>query len=104
MLTSEEGLLKGNRGYLLCLTAESEVARTEEVSERVQGYLQRIQNGFASALRRELAAGHIAADKDPEVLADFLVGTMMGLSAMIRASRPRAQIMHYADTALATLD
>ena len=70
----------------------------------MQAYLRRLRNGFAGALRRALAAGDIAADKDPEALADFFVGTVMGLSAMARAGRPRTQIMHYIDTALATLD
>ena len=104
MLASREGQLKGNRGCLFCLTAESEVARSEEVAQRVQAYLQRLRHGFASALRGARTAGDLAPPKDPEVLADFLVGTVMGLSAMARAGRPRAQIMHYIDTALATLD
>ncbi len=104
MLTSQEGQLKGNRGCLFCLTAESEVARSPEVAERVQGYLQRLRHGFASALRGARTAGDLAAHKDPEALADFFVGTVMGLSAMARAGRPRAQIMHFIDTALATFD
>ncbi len=103
-IMSQVGPTQGNRGCLFCLTAVSEVARSEEVAKRVQAYLQRVRNGFASALRRALAAGHIAADKNPEVLADFFIGTLMGLSAMARAGRPRAQIMNYIDTALATLD
>jgi TetR/AcrR family transcriptional regulator, transcriptional repressor for nem operon len=103
-LTSQVGTAHGNRGCLICLTAESEVTGSKEVAQRVHGYLQRLRNGFAGALRGARTAGDLTADKDPEVLADFLVGTMMGLSAMARAGRPRAQIMNYADTALATLD
>ena len=71
-LTFQVGPAHGNRGCLVCLTAESEVARTEEVAKRLQEYLERLRNGLAGALPRGLAAGHIAADKDPEVLADFL--------------------------------
>ena len=104
MLTSQEGQLKGNRGCLFCLTAESEVASSAEVAKRVRGYLQRLQHGFAGALHGARTAGDLGTHKDPEALADFLVGTVMGLSAMARAGRPRTQIMHYIDTALATLD
>jgi TetR/AcrR family transcriptional repressor of nem operon len=104
MLASPEGHLKSNRGCLVCLTAQSEVTQTAQVAEGVQGYLQRLRQGFAHALRGAVAAGDVSAQKDPEVLADFLVGTVMGLSAMARAGRPREQIKHYIDTALATLD
>jgi TetR/AcrR family transcriptional repressor of nem operon len=93
-----------NRGCLICLTAESEVTRSAEVSQRVQACLQRLRNSFVSALRGARTAGDIAADKNPEVLADFFIGALMGLSAMTRAGRPRTQIKHYIDTALATLD
>ncbi len=104
LLASREGQLKGNRGCLICLTAESEVTQTEEIVQCVHGYLQRLRQGFANALGNARTAGDLAANKDPEALADFFVGTVMGLSAMARAGRPRTQIMHYIDTALATLD
>ena len=104
MLTSQEGQLKGNRGCLFCLTADSEVAGAAEVAERVNGYFQRLRQGFVQALRSAQTAGDLGAEKNSEVLADYLVGTVMGLSAMARAGRPRTQIMHYIDTVLATLD
>ena len=104
MLTSQQGQLKGNRGCLLCLTADSEVAGSAEVAERVNGYFQRLRHGFVRALHGTQTAGDPGAEKNSEVLADFLVGTVMGLSAMARAGRPQTQIMHYIDTALATLD
>lgn len=104
LLGSPAGHLKGNRGCLICLTAESEVMRSEEVARRVRGYFQRLRNGFAHALRCADAAGELGPRHDPEVLGDFMVGTVMGLSAMARAGRPRAQIRHYVETALAALD
>ena len=70
----------------------------------MQGYMQRLRSGFANALRGAQTAGDLVSEKDPEVVADFLVGTVMGLSAMARAGRPREQIRHYIETALATLD
>ena len=103
MLASQEGQLKENRGCLICLTAESEVTQTEEIVQFVHGYLQRLRQGFANALGSARTAGDLGAEKDPDVLADFLVGAVMGLSAMARAGRPRKQIMHYIDTTLATL-
>ena len=103
-LASQEGQLKENRGCLVCVTAQSEVAPSEEIAQRVQTYLQRLRQSFAGALHSAQVAGDLGARKDPEVLADFLTGTAMGLSAMARAGRPQTQIMHYIDTALATLD
>ena len=79
------------------------VSQTEEIVQFVHGYLQRLRQGFANALGSARTAGDLGAEKDPDVLADFLVGAVMGLSAMARAGRPRKQIMHYIDTTLATL-
>ncbi len=104
LLASPNGHLKENRGCLICLTAESEVMRSEHVARCVRGYFQRLRNGFAHALRGASAAGDLGPRHDPEVLGDFLVGTVMGLSAMARARRPRTQIRHYVETALAALD
>lgn len=103
-IASQRGQLKENRGCLFCLTAQSDVARSEDVGDCVQGYLQRLRRGFAGALRRARTVGDLAPDKEPEVLADFLMGTLMGLSAMVRARRSKAQIMHYVKIALSTLD
>lgn len=104
IVASPTGQLKENRGCLFCLTAQSDVARSPEVADCVQRYLQRLRGGFAGALRHAQTVGDLAPHRDPEVLADFLVGTLMGLSAMVRARRPKAQIMHYVETALSTLD
>ena len=91
LLASPKGHLKENRGCLVCLTAESEVMRSEEVARCVRGYFRRLRNGFAHALRGAYAEGDLGPRQDPEVLGDFLVGTVMGLSAMARAGRPRAR-------------
>ena len=104
VLASEQGQLKENRGCLVCLTAETEAEQTEEIDRSVQGYLERLRLGFAHAIHGAVASGEVAADKDPDALADFFLGTVMGLSAMARAGRPRAQIQHYVGTALAALD
>ena len=104
MLASPEGQLKENRGCLVCLTSEGDMTHSSEVAECVDGYLQRLRAGFINALRGAQAAGDLGPQKEPVVLADFLVGTVMGLSAMARAGRSRAQIRHYINTALATLD
>lgn len=103
LLSSPQGQLKENRGCLVCLTAESAVTRSAEIGQCVQGYFQRLRNGFANALRGTQTAGDLAPRKNPEVVADFLVGTVMGLSAMARAGRPREQIRHYIETALSAL-
>ena len=104
LLSSPQGQLKENRGCLVCLTAETEVTQSAEIGQCGQEYLQRLRNGFANALRGAQTAGDLAPQKDPEVVADFLVGTVMGLSAMARAGRPREQIRHYIEAALTTLD
>lgn len=104
LLASPQGHLKENRGCLICSTAESEVMRSEEVARCVRGYFRRLRNSFVHALRGAAAAGDLGREHDPEVLGDFLVGTVMGLSALARAGRPRGQIQHYIETALAALD
>lgn len=103
-VTSQKGQLNENRGCLFCLTEQTDIARSKEVAKHVQGYLRRLRDGFAAALHRAQTAGELAPHKEPEILADFLMGTLMGLSAMVRARRPKSQIMHYVETALSTLD
>ncbi len=103
-VASPDGQLKGNRGCLFCLTAKSEVARFEDVGARVSDYFGKLRHGFLCALQGARKAGDLAPQKDPEVLADFLIGTVMGLSAMARAHRPAAQVKHYVETALAALN
>jgi TetR/AcrR family transcriptional repressor of nem operon len=104
LLASPEGYLKENRGCLVCLTAGSEVMHSEEVGRCVRGYFRRLRNAFANALRGAFAAGDLGMHRDPEVLCDFLVGTVMGLAAMARAGRPRAQVRRFVETALESLD
>ncbi len=104
MLASPAGHLKHQRGCLLCHSAAEGDAGSAAVARRVRAYFRRLRDGFAHALRGARDAGELGTGRDPEVLADFLVGTVMGLSAMARAGRPRAQIDHYIDTALGALD
>ncbi len=104
MLASPHGHLKQRRGCLLCHAAADGEADSEAVTRSVRGYFRRLREGFAHALRGAQAADELGVGRDPEILGDFLVGTVMGLSAMARAGRPRAQIQHYVDTALGALD
>jgi len=78
--------------------------RSQEITRRVRGYFKRLRSAFANALRGASASGDLSAQHDPDVLSDFLVGAVIGLSAMARAGRPRGQIQHYIDTVLASLD
>jgi TetR/AcrR family transcriptional regulator, transcriptional repressor for nem operon len=104
LLASPEGHLKENRGCLFCQTAKSDVAQSKDIGPQVQRYFERLRNAFIHALRGAKAAGDLGPHKDPDALADFLVGTVMGLSAMARAKRPKEQISHYVAVAMAALD
>ncbi len=70
----------------------------------VDRYFRRLRKAFLHALRGAQTRGELAEERDPEALADFLVGTVMGLSSLARAARPRRQIRSFVETALSSLD
>ena len=104
MLSSPMGHLKDDRGCLVCLTAAGDGPPPEPVRVLVDRYFRRLREAFVHALRGAQARGDLAPGRDPEALGDFLVGTVLGLSSMARAGRPRRQIQRFVETALSTLD
>ena len=69
-----------------------------------EGWLEEIGGLFRSAFKRAKETGELSQDKDSDALADFLVGTVMGVWSMSRTSLPGQHVRGYIDTALSVLE
>lgn len=59
---------------------------------------------FQKAIERAQADGEIAAEKNAEVLACYVVSTISGLKTMAKAGMPATAIEDVAEVALSALD
>jgi TetR/AcrR family transcriptional repressor of nem operon len=103
--TTIEGLVsyEPRRGCLLANTAVELAPHDEEVAGRISRYVRRTEDAFERALVRGRAAGEVPANKDPKVLARFLVSTLHGVRVLARAGVDRAVLDDSVRTALEVL-
>jgi TetR/AcrR family transcriptional repressor of nem operon len=75
----------GPRGCLVMNTA-SEFAQSEpEIAQDVAQSIERFRSILRAAVERAQREGEIAADRDPAMLANFLVSNMSGLKTQAKA-------------------
>jgi len=103
--TTIEGLVsyEPRRGCLLANTAVELAPHDEEIAERISRYVRRTQDAFERTLVRGRASGEIPADKDPKVLARFLVNTLHGLRVLAKVGVEQAVLDDSVRTALEAL-
>ena len=103
--TTIEGLVsyEPRRGCLLANTAVELAPHDAEVAERISRYVARTEEAFERTLVRAQSTGEIPADKDPKVLARFLVNTLHGVRVLARAGVDRDVLEDSVRTALEVL-
>lgn len=79
-------------GCLMANTAVERAALDPGADRFVQAYLARLKSGFARALANASAAGQVSDTLDLDELADFFAMSIVGVSALIRAKAPPAQV------------
>lgn len=90
-------------GCLLCNTA-TELGRADRsVAGVVEGYVERLQQGFGAALRRARERGEVDRDLDPESTAVYLAGLVLGVSVYRKTLTPKKQVHSFIETALERL-
>lgn len=89
--TTIEGLVsyEPRRGCLLANTAVELAPHDAEVAARISRYVARTEEAFERTLVRAQSTGEIPADKDPEVLARFLVTTLHGVRVLAKTGVER---------------
>jgi TetR/AcrR family transcriptional regulator, transcriptional repressor for nem operon len=97
-----EGLMsfEPRRGCLLANTAVELAPHDPEVAEKILHHVRRTEAAFEGALIRAGEAGEIPPDRDPRVLARFLVSNLQGLRVLGRAGADRQTLKDAARIAL----
>lgn len=92
------------RGCLAMNTANEFAQSDPAVAERVSHCIERFTAVFETAVRRAQAEGGIAADKDTEALAHYLVSSMSGLKTMVKAGATEERVKNIVQLILQALD
>lgn len=79
-------------GCLLINSAMEFSTRDQEIAELIDGMFQRNEALLQEALQRAQACGELAADKDPEALARYLLVGVRGMRVYARSQPSREQL------------
>lgn len=85
MVVDDPEACRARWGCLLMNTATELGASDPALSEALHEGLARFRGVFQTAVERAQAAGEIPAERDPQVLAQYLVSSMSGLKTMAKA-------------------
>jgi hypothetical protein len=88
------GWLAQRRGSLVCLAASAARAYEAELTQAVFGHVDGLRRAFLGAFEHARVAGKLAAGRDPEALADYRIGAMIGLMTMARSPIAAASLQH----------
>jgi TetR/AcrR family transcriptional repressor of nem operon len=91
------------RGCLIMNTATELSGRDPSVAALVTGAAQDFAGMFRLAVELAQAQGEIPRERDPAVLAGYLLATMAGLRTMVKAGLDPAEIERIAEVALGAL-
>lgn len=92
------------RGCLMCNTAVERAALDPGARAHVDRYLQRIEAAFVNALRNGRATGELNDTVDVHELGAFFAMSMVGVSALLRAQAPPAQVQAACRVVITMLD
>ena len=82
-------------GCLICAAAVEAAPLEPAIADRVAGYVAELDELFRTILERARARGELAPDAEPAMLADHLVGAVIGLMTLARSPMPRAMVKNY---------
>lgn len=92
------------KGCLIMNTATEFSGRDAVIAGLVDEGTRQFSGVFQKAIERAQADGEIAAEKNAEVLACYVVSTISGLKTMAKAGMPATAIEDVAEVALSALD
>jgi TetR/AcrR family transcriptional repressor of nem operon len=92
------------RGCLVMNTASEFSQRDPTIARRVSASTRAFSKVFATAVRQAQRDGEIPTDRDPAVLASYLVSSMTGLRTMVKAGASKRKVRDIARVILTALD
>lgn len=90
-------------GCMLCNTAIEMAQYDAEAEARVKTIFGDLKRFFKKALNQAIKDGELEKNSDPEKLADYLLGLMMGAAMMVRSPIERSKIRNYIEAGLTVL-
>lgn len=94
---------QGKLGCLMCNSATEIAPHDLGVETKINSAMQRLTNGFKAALLNAHSHGELKAGTDPQSLADFLTGTLLGVSVLARSGAKSQMIKNSVEMALKQL-
>ncbi len=92
------------RGCFLVNTVLEFSPQKEAINHQVDKYFQAIESLLFSALQTALDRGELSPDRDPEVLAKYLMVNIWGLQVLAKTNPEKIIIQKIVDQITATLD
>jgi TetR/AcrR family transcriptional repressor of nem operon len=92
------------RGCLVMNTASEFSQRDPTVARRITASTRAFSKVFATAVKQAQGNGEIPTDRDPNVLASYLVSSMTGLRTMVKAGASARKVTDIARVILTALD
>jgi len=90
-------------GCLLCNTAIEMAQYDADAEARVKAIFNELKSFFKKALKTAIKNGEINKASDPEQLADYLFGLMLGAAMMVRSPVELPKIRNFIETGLSVL-
>jgi len=87
-------------GCLMCLTSSEVSPHVRSVERIVSRFLDDLRLLIRTACMRARERGEVRATTDPDLVADYGVGAVLGLWAMIRSPVPRSAVDQYVNGVL----
>gem|GEM_PF-1708364 len=82
-------------GCLMCLTSSEVSPQVRSVERIVAHFLGDLRSLIRAACLRARERGEVRPTTDPDFVADYGVGAVLGMWAMVRSPVPRSAIDHY---------
>jgi len=90
-------------GCLMCLTSSEVSGQVRSIERIVSRFLGDLHSLIRAACVRARERGEVRPTTDPDQVADYAVGAVLGLWAMVRSPMPRSAIDHYLNGVLTFL-
>ena len=94
---------EGRLGCLMCLTSSEVSPHVRSVERIVSGFLDDLRSLIRAACVKARERGEVRPTTDCDLVADYGVGAVLGLWAMVRSPMPRGAIAHYVNGVLTFL-
>jgi TetR/AcrR family transcriptional regulator, transcriptional repressor for nem operon len=92
------------RGCMMVVAGSEVSTRDRAIGRIVTRFMDEVRGLFRAAIDRSRAAGALHERADPERLADYFLGALVGFMTLARSPLPRTALVHHVDEVLAHVE